>query len=135
MNFTYDDLFWASTALLIFALLFRPVRDAFFTQMHTYTYGFSFTDQAGSKVYSEVVTQSAGAPKEISFFQLCQQAVRGNGSPNYVYHSDPNFQLSYAMHLTSCWRRTSVLLKAQEKKRQESEKREPQLAADSTEAA
>ena len=130
--------------ILVFALgflslgLFKSVRDSFFTEIYTYTYGFTYTNEDGHKAFSEMQTMALTHPKDISFFTLAQQSIREKGYENYRYVSDPNFQLAYAMYLNSSWRRTSVLLKAQEAERKKkAEREEPTLdeLANSAEAA
>lgn len=133
MTFTLID--WFAFGMLSVAVFFM-LRGLFFTQMFTYTYGFTFTDKDGQKAYSEVQTLSMTKPNDISFFRLAQQSIRENGFRNYAYISDPQFQLAYAMYVNSCWRRTSVLMKAQEKKKKDTERAEAtDKPADSTEVA
>lgn len=121
MTFTPFDVFLygviASAVLLL-------LRDLFFTKMYTYTYGFSFTTADGTKAFSEVQTQSMAKPQDISFFRLCQQAIRDNGHKDYDYVRDPQFQLAYAMYVNSCWRHTATLVKASKKKKEEASREE-----------
>ena len=134
----YDLLLIGSWILLIVALLAKTVQSTLFSQVFVYTYGFTHTNEDGHKAFSEMQTMALTHPKDISFFTLAQQSIREKGYENYRYVSDPNFQLAYAMYLNSSWRRTSVLLKAQEAERKKkAERAEPTLdePANSTEAA
>ena len=132
MILTYID--WLMLGLIAILGVF-VCKELFFTKVFMYTYGFTFTDKDGKKAYSEVQTMSITSPMDTSFFRLAQQSVVKNGFPGYVYNSDPNFHLSYAMYLNSCWRRTSVLEKQAANKKDEREESTIDESADRTEAS
>lgn len=127
---------YAYIAAAIFAgVVLHGLRDIFFTKIYTYTYGFSFTDAKGNKSFSEISTQSPTAPTDQSYFGLAQESVRRN-NPRYEYEfaKDPQFQLAYAQYLSSTWRRTATLLKAQEERKRKEKAREDAAADEPTDS-